>query len=115
MLVNTRNVPELGPKVLPYIADMGDDAALSPDASPAPDAPVYLLHGIEDNVVPAAETALLAEHLRAQTKVRVLLTPLISHAEVDRPATSTEVWNLIAFWEDMLGQGGKSRELMIDD
>lgn len=101
-LVNTRNVPVLGPKLLPYVRDLGDAASLSPDESPAPDAPVYLLHGLEDNVVPAAETALLAEHLRPHTRVRVLATPLISHAEVDRPATTREVRDLIAFWKDML-------------
>lgn len=103
-LVNARNVPELGAKLLPFVRDLGDDPALSPDQSPAPDCPVFLLHGLEDNVVPAAETALLAEHLRPHTRVRVLLTPLISHAEVDRPATPGEVWNLVSFWNDMLEQ-----------
>jgi pimeloyl-ACP methyl ester carboxylesterase len=101
-LVNTRNVPELGPRLLPFIADLGDEPALSPDRSPAPAAPVFLIHGAADNVVPAAETAILAEHLRPHTAVRVLITPLISHAEVDRPATSREVWDLITFWKDML-------------
>lgn len=103
-LVNTRNVPDLGAKVLPYVQALGDDPALSPDRSPAPDAPVFLLHGNEDNVVPAAESALLAEHVRPHTRARVLLTPLISHAEVDRPATTGEVWNLVSFWKDMLEQ-----------
>ncbi len=103
-LVNTRDVPQLGPKVLPYVRDLGDEPALSPDESPAPDAPVFLLHGSEDNVVPAAESAILAEHLRPHTRVRVLLTPLISHAEVDRPATTDELWNLVSFWKDMLEQ-----------
>ena len=103
-LVNTRNVPALGPKLLPFIADLGDDPALSPDRSPAPAAPVFLIHGMQDNVVPAAETAILAEHLRRHTRVRVLVTPLISHAEVDRPATRREVWDLIGFWKDMLSR-----------
>jgi pimeloyl-ACP methyl ester carboxylesterase len=101
-LVNTRNVPELGPRLLPYVSDLGDDPALSPDQSPAPDAPVFLIHGLEDNVVPAVESAILADHLRPHTRVRVLLTPLISHAEVDRPATGSEVWDLVAFWKEML-------------
>ena len=80
--------PTLGPKLLPHVANLGDDPALSPDRSPAPDAPVFLLHGAEDNVVPALETLRLARHLEARTTVRVLLTPLISHAEVDRPAST---------------------------
>jgi hypothetical protein len=104
-LVNTRNVPELGPRLLPFIAGLGDEPALSPDRSPAPEASVYLIHGMEDNVVPAAETAMLAEHLRPRTTVRVLVTPLISHAEVDRPATAREVWDLVGFFKDMLSRG----------
>lgn len=100
-LVNERDVKTLGPKLLPSIANLGDDAALSPDRSPVPDAPVFLLHGLEDNVVPAQETLRLARHAEAQTQVHVLLTPLISHAEVDRPATTSEVVALISFWSGM--------------
>jgi pimeloyl-ACP methyl ester carboxylesterase len=101
-LVNTRDVAALGPKLLPFVGDLGDEPALSPGRSPAPDAPVFLLHGADDNVVPAAETLFLADHLRGHTEVRVLLTPLISHAEVDRPATTTEVVDLIRFWAGMI-------------
>jgi dienelactone hydrolase len=100
-LVNERDVKTLGPKLLPHIANLGDDEALSPDRSPAPDAPVFLLHGAEDNVVPALETLLLGRHLEPHTKVHVLLTPLISHAEVDRPATPADVVNLVRFWAGM--------------
>jgi pimeloyl-ACP methyl ester carboxylesterase len=101
-LVNGRDVKTLGEMLLPHIADLGDDPALSPDQSPAPDAPVFLLHGVEDNVVPAVETLRLARHLEPRTRVKVLLTPLISHAEVDRPATASEVIALIRFWAGML-------------
>jgi hypothetical protein len=101
-LVNDRDVKRLGPMLLPHIADLGDDVALSPDRSPAPDAPVFLLHGVEDNVVPAIESLRLAKHLEPYTTVYTLLTPLISHAEVDRPATTSEVIALIRFWARML-------------
>ena len=101
-LVNRRESVELGRRLLPYTLALGDDPALSPDRSPVPDAPVFLLHGNEDNVVPAAESLWLAEHQRPHTPVRVLLTPLISHAEVDRQATPREVVDLIAFWTGML-------------
>jgi len=100
-LVNVRDVATLGQRLLPSIADLGDDAALSPDRSPAPDAPVFLLHGAEDNVVPAIETLRLCRHLEPHTKVRVLLTPLISHAEVDKPASAAEIANLVRFWAGM--------------
>jgi dienelactone hydrolase len=100
-LVNQRDTRQLGPMLLPHVANLGDDPALSPDQSPAPDAPVFLLHGVGDNVVPAVETLRLAKHLEPHTKVRVLLTQLISHAEVDRPATIPEVVALIRFWAGM--------------
>jgi dienelactone hydrolase len=100
-LVNQRDVKALGAMLMPHLAALGDDPALSPDQSPAPDAPVFLLHGMEDNVVPAVETLRLAKHLAPHTTVRVLLTPLISHAEVDRPATTSEVIALIRFWAGM--------------
>jgi len=103
-LVNRRESAELGRRLLPHTLALGDVPALSPDESPAPDAPVFLLHGNEDNVVPAAETLWLAEHQRPHTAVRVLLTPLISHAEVDRPATTREVIDLVSFWTEMLRQ-----------
>jgi dienelactone hydrolase len=101
-LVNGRDTKALGPRLLPHVANLGDDPALSPDRSPAPDAPVFLLHGVEDNVVPAVESLRLAKHLEPRTTVRVLLTPLISHAEVDRPATAAEVLALVRFWAGML-------------
>ena len=101
-LVNERDAKALGARLLPHIANLGDDPALSPDQSPAPDAPVFLLHGLEDNVVPALESLRLEKHLEPHTRVHVLLTPLISHAEVDRPATAREVVALIRFWAGML-------------
>jgi dienelactone hydrolase len=104
-LVNQRDVKALGLLLLPHIANLGDDAALSPERSAAPDAPVFLLHGVEDNVVPAIETLRLARHLEPFTTVHVLLTPLVSHAEVDRPATTGEVVALIRFWTGMIKDG----------
>jgi dienelactone hydrolase len=100
-LVNVRDVATLGSALLPSIANLGDDPALSPDRSPAPDTPVFLLHGAADNVVPALETLRLARHLEARTAVHVLLTPLISHAEVDKPASTGEVVSLVRFWAGM--------------
>ena len=77
---------------------LGGDPALSPDASPPPAAPVFLLHGADDNVIPAAESILLARDLaRTASPVHVLATPLITHAEVDRGVRLT-TRRLIAFW-----------------
>jgi predicted esterase len=68
---------------------------------------VYLLHGTEDNVVPAIESTLLARDLAARgvaQPVHVLLTPLITHAEVDKASTLTAVWRLIHFWSQLLNE-----------
>jgi dipeptidyl aminopeptidase/acylaminoacyl peptidase len=89
--------------LLPHVSELGGDPSLSPARSPAPAAPVYLLHGTEDNVVPAIESTLLARDLQARgVRVHVLLTPLITHAEVDRSSTATAIWRLIDFWADLL-------------
>ena len=57
--------------------------ALSPEPVPPPAAPVFLLHGTEDTVIPSVETILLAGHLHDHTAVTALLSRLITHAEVD--------------------------------
>jgi hypothetical protein len=103
-LVNERNVAALGLKLLPYIETISDDPALSPDRSAPPSAPVFLLHGADDNVIPAIESVLLGDYLRPHTTVDVLLTPLITHAEVDRPRDLVEIWKLVSFWAQVLSE-----------
>ena len=105
--VNKRDVAHLGPILLPHVAELGSDPALSPSKSPAPSSPVYLLHGTDDNVVPAIESTLLARDLAARgvtQPVHVLLTPLITHAEVDKASTFAAVWRLIHFWSQLLNE-----------
>ena len=103
--VNTRDVAHLGPVLLPHVAELGGNPALSPERSPSPSVPVYLLHGTDDNVVPAVESTLLARDLRARhTPVHVLLTPLVTHAEVDRASTTAALWRLIDFWSKLLDE-----------
>jgi dienelactone hydrolase len=103
--VNARDVAHLGPILLPHLSELGGDPSLSPDRSTPPSAPVYLLHGADDNVVPAIESALLGRALQSRgVRVHVLLTPLITHAEVDRSSTATAVWRLIDFWSKLLDE-----------
>ncbi len=102
--VNDRDVARLGPRLLPHVEALGADPTLSPVDAPAPLAPVFLLHGADDNVIPTLESTLLADHLRQQTTVRVLLTPLITHAEVNRPSDWGEIWKLVSFWTDVLDE-----------
>jgi dienelactone hydrolase len=103
--VNDRNVKALGAVLLPHI-ELESDPAASPERAPAaPAAPVFLLHGDDDTVIPAAESVLLADHLRAKgAEVHVLLSGLITHAEVDRSAAAADTWKLVSFWAQVLRQ-----------
>lgn len=101
-LANDRNAAEMGVRVLPHIGTLGGDPALSPDQSAPPSAPVFLLHGADDNVIPAVESTLLAASLAPHTEVHALLSPLISHAELDKPMSLVEIGRLIALWRGAL-------------
>lgn len=102
--VNDRDVARLGPAVLPHVEKLAGDASLSPERSPAPSAPVFLLHGRDDSVIPSAETPLMAEYLRrsGHTRVKTLLTPLVTHADLNTDAPLPDAWRLIAFWKQMM-------------
>ena len=101
--VNNRDVAHLGPILEPHLTALGGDPALSPDHSPAPACPVYLLHGMDDNVIPAIESALLARTLRDRgVNVRFLATPMVTHASVDtrrsRPPRGTSFASGVRCW-----------------
>jgi hypothetical protein len=105
--VNDRAVDKLGPILTPIVeslANRSEHAALSPERAAAPAAPVYLLHGAEDNVIPSVETVLLTNYLRDKTDVHAVLSGLITHAEVDRSAAAIEVWRLVGFWRSLMSR-----------
>ena len=104
--VNDRNVKALGPVLVPHLAALSADPAISPErAHAAPAAPVYLLHGAGDTVIPPVESILLGRALEQQgARVRVLLSRLITHAEVDQSAAASETWKLVSFWAEVLRQ-----------
>jgi dienelactone hydrolase len=99
-----RNVTALGAALLPYVDQLGQDAALSPDHSDVPTSPVYLLHGTDDNVIPAVESELLAAHLRGRTRVHVLLSQFLTHVDVTERPTIAATWRMVAFWKSALGE-----------
>jgi dienelactone hydrolase len=103
-LVNDRAVATLGRQLLPHLDQLGaDDPALSPELARPPRAPVYLLHGSDDTVIPTAESALLADNLRTRgADVRLLLTGVITHAEANPAAAVADVLGLIRFWAAVL-------------
>jgi dienelactone hydrolase len=103
--VNERDVAALGGQLLPYLDRLGTDPALSPDQSPAPSAPVYLLHGSDDNVIPAVEAELLARRFDGRTRVRYLLSRFLTHVDVAARPTLGDTWEMIAFWKAALNEG----------
>jgi hypothetical protein len=100
-----RDVVHLGARLLPHLSVLGSDPALSVSKSPKPKGvPTFLLHGIEDNVIPSIESEYLAEDVRPDSPVRLLLSGLISHAEADRPVKVGDVMELASFWGDLLAR-----------
>ncbi len=102
--VNDRDVVHLGARLLPLVGTYGSDPALSVSRSPKPTVPIFLLHGIDDNVIPSIESEYLADDLRPKAPVRLLLSGLISHAEADRPIHFNDVAQLASFWGDLLAR-----------
>jgi hypothetical protein len=99
-----RDVVHLGARLLPLVGSTRSADGLSVSKSPKPAAPVFLLHGLEDNVVPAIESEYLAADLRGHAPTRLLLSDLISHAEADRPMHVGDVLQLAGFWGDLLSR-----------
>jgi dienelactone hydrolase len=98
-----RNVRALGARLLPYLPALGQDPSLSPDRSRPPAAPVYLLHGRDDHVIPPIESALLEPYLQHATRVRRLESGFLSHVDVAETPRLLEIWDMIRFWKDALG------------
>lgn len=101
--VAARDVVRVGQAVAPFVDEFGGNPALSPTLSPVTTAPVFLLHGTEDNVIPSTEASLMAADLsnRGHVPVRWLLTPLVSHAHLRHDASAHDLWRLVAFWHDV--------------
>jgi dienelactone hydrolase len=104
--VNERDVTRLGAVLVPYLDQDGvNDPALSPELAPAPAASTFLLHGYDDNIIPPAESVLLADYLRSKgVQTKVLLSGLITHASVNPNATAMDAWKLVSFWASVIKQ-----------
>lgn len=72
--------------------------------------PVFLLHGEGDNVIPAAETLWLARDLPKQTLKAVLVSPILSHVDVDaaHPIGARARWKLVHFVALVMKEAEKS-------
>jgi hypothetical protein len=101
--VARRDVSRVGQSLVPAIDELAADPALSPERSAPPLAPVFLVHGAGDTVIPASETLALAAHLRrsGHLKVSALITPLISHVGLHADAGLADYWRLATFWRSV--------------
>ncbi len=59
--------------------------------------PVFLLHGEADNIIPAAETLWMASELRATTLQAALVSPVLSHLDMQKTPGGWDEWKLIHF------------------
>jgi dienelactone hydrolase len=63
------------------------------------DTPVYLLHGEADNIIPSAETLWMASELRQQDLQAVLVSPVLSHLDLDGASPGVmDNWRLVHFF-----------------
>ena len=61
--------------------------------------PVYLLHGAGDNIIPASETLWMAAELPGTTLQSVLISPVLSHLDLDGAQPSAvDRWRLVHFF-----------------
>jgi acetyl esterase/lipase len=78
-----------------HLADM---RALSPDADLRRlTVPVFLLHGEGDNIIPAAETLWMASELKAETLRAALVSPMLSHLDMNKEPGAWDEWRLVHF------------------
>ncbi len=77
----------------------GDMAGLSPDSKlHSLTTPVYLLHGEADNIIPSAETLWMASELPSETLQAMLVSPVISHLDINARPTLFDRLCLIHFF-----------------
>lgn len=102
--VNTRNMAALGEALRPFLPQVPQDPARSPLLAPAPHARVFLLHGLQDPVVPAAEALLLGADLSHKVPTRVLVSGLIGHTGAQDTGGVKGLFRLLSFWKDVLSR-----------
>lgn len=81
----------------------GEMMQLSPDAHLHDlTVPVFLLHGEADNIIPAAETLWMASQLRAEYLQASLVSPMLSHLDMNKEPSIGDQWRLIHFMAKVL-------------
>ncbi|MEO8260646.1 MAG: hypothetical protein ABI868_25100 [Acidobacteriota bacterium] len=102
--VQDRDVVHLGARLLPHARAYVSDPGLSPSKSPKPAAPLFLLHGAEDDLIPSLEAEYLADQVRGQMPVRLLMTRAIARPGGEAAPPVGELLRLAGFWGDLLNR-----------
>ncbi len=83
----------------------GEDAGVSPRGHLAGlAAPVYLLHGAGDTIIPSTETEWLAKDVPRGTLRQVLVSRALAHVELEGEPGSMEKWALVHFMGQVLAE-----------
>jgi pimeloyl-ACP methyl ester carboxylesterase len=64
--------------------------------------PVYLLHGEADNIIPSAETQWLASTIPPSALQVALISPILSHLDLDKSPTVADQFRLVHFFAQIL-------------
>ncbi|MBE7182668.1 MAG: alpha/beta hydrolase [Terriglobus roseus] len=64
--------------------------------------PVFLLHGEADNIIPSAETLWMASELRSTTLQEALVSPVLSHIDMQKSPSAWDEWQLVHFMARVL-------------
>ncbi len=67
-------------------------------------APVYLLHGSHDDVIPPSESRFAAMSFAGRAPVHLLLTSVVDHVTVQRNPTARQRWEVVHFMAGLLGE-----------
>ncbi|HEV7969208.1 MAG TPA: alpha/beta fold hydrolase [Candidatus Acidoferrales bacterium] len=99
-----RQIDRLRPKLLDAIqADDSQLSAISPEGKLAAlHAPVFLLHGATDDIIPSTETLWLANEVPKPYLRAALITPAFSHVDPDKHALWTDQLRLVEFLAGVL-------------
>jgi len=102
-----RQIDRLRPKLLDAIqADGSQLAAISPEGKLAAlHAPVFLLHGATDDIIPSTETLWLEKEIPKPYLRAALITPAFSHVDPDKHAVWADKFRLVEFLAGVLGPG----------
>lgn len=71
-------------------------------------APVFLLHGAADNVVPPGELLWLAKEVPPQQLKGQLISPVVSHVELGKNPSARDYYLLVEWFADVLGEADRS-------